>query len=112
MTGSGVEGQGGERGGRAVVHVLVTREGAGVGVLPNRVEAPAGGQRARAAREAGQPQRILRAEATVVAGARGPPVGGAVDHGPAAGLGVVLVDERPYSRTHARLAEAVARGTV
>src|SRR5262245_3696412 len=108
----GVVGEGPQAGRRSVEDVLVTGEDAGVVPLPEGVEAPAGRERPGAAAVAGDEQRVVVRETAVVAGALRPPVGGGVDDRPAAGAGVVGVDEVGDPRPHRALAEAVAGGAV
>src|SRR3954451_8936329 len=93
---------------RPVPDVLVPREGAVVGPLPEGVRRPAGRQPADRAGVACDPQRAVTGEPGVVAGAGPPPVGGGVDDRPPAGPPVVLVDERADPAHHRGPRKAVA----
>src|SRR5579859_4781945 len=106
-------GQGLEPGVVAVEDVLVAGQAAAGRVLPERVETPAPWQCATAAGGVvGDPQRVVVAKAAVVAGAGGPPVGGAVDHRVDVLLVGVLVHEVPDPRPHLRTGEPVALAAV
>src|SRR5580698_6678701 len=96
----------------AVEEVLVAGEGASRSVLPERVGAPAGRQRARGGAVTGDPQRIVGGESGVVAGALRPPVASGVDDRPDCGEGLVGVGEAGDPRHHRGLAEPVALGTI
>ncbi len=92
--------------------VVVAHDRPGRGVLPHRVVRPAGRQRAHRRGVPGDPQRVVRREAAVVAGALGPPAGGRVDHGVPARAGLVRVQEVADPGDHLALRLAVAGGPV
>src|SRR3954468_5803115 len=91
----------------AVELVLVAGEDARVGVLPDRVEAPAGRQGADAGRVARDPQRV-GAEAGVVAGAQRPPARAGIEHRIAAGARLDRVGDVVDPDDHRALRQAVA----
>src|SRR5450759_4948051 len=82
---AGSSGESLQLGHRSVERILITREDAGVRVLPDRLVAPTCGHEAGGAVVAGQEQRVVRAKAGVGAGALVPPVRGGVDGRKAAG---------------------------
>src|SRR6266566_1311041 len=106
-------GQGPQPAVRAVEDVLVSGQAAPGRVLPEGVETPAAWQPAAAAsRVVGDPQRVPLAETGRVPGARGPPVGGGVDHGIRVLLVGVLLNEVLDPRVHLVVRQPVALAAV
>ena len=92
----------------AVEEILVSGVGSAVGVLPEGGVAPPCRERSDGAGIASDPQRVGAAERCVVARAGRPPVGGGVDDGILARLGMVGVREVTDPRNHSGCRESVA----
>ena len=88
--------------------VLVSGDGARIGVLPESVIAPPSGQSANTASITSDPQRASRSESGVVTGASTPPVSGGVDDGVATDTGMVSVGEVADPINHRGSAQAIA----
>ena len=94
---------------RSVEDILVAREVDAAGSSTARTRSCSNRREAgRRLAPAGDPERVGRAEARVVAGARLPPVRRRVDDRPAAGQRLVLGDEARQPGDHRALAQAVA----
>lgn len=81
-------------------------------ILPNRLKGPSARDRPDRTPIACQHERTRGVECSTLAGALTPPVVGAVDHGVARRLGVILGDERLDPGNHFGLAKPVAGRTV